>query len=158
MLQYTTVSSCRQDFLMLMYRAFFSITNLMLLEKSVSSYCYRNIKLNCSFTLLWPCIRYAFNLNVWVVWSGGTHRCTTCKLCISRLWAGICMWILRDLRVSLLFSDYFISPPFLFCAISTWYCAFLFLFWPWLTWYPGSLHSRWFVALAKISTCLSSCA
>lgn len=69
-------------------------------------------------------------------------------------WASICMWIdTSDCFYLMLFCPFL----FLLCAISTWDCAFLFSFWPLLTWYPGLIHSRWFVALCKIDICPSSC-
>lgn len=111
MLQYTTISSCRQDFWCWCTEPFFLSKTSCYWIKSVSSYCYRNIKLNCSFTLLWPCIRYAFTINVWVVWLGGTHPMHYMQTLHFKKWASICMWFFRDLRVSLLFLWLLCLPP-----------------------------------------------
>lgn len=61
--QYTTVSARRQDFFYADVQSlFFRIANFMLLEKRMLL--LSNIQLNCSFTMLLPCVDYAFNISV----------------------------------------------------------------------------------------------
>lgn len=58
-------SARRQDFLMLMYRAFFFfLSQTSCYWKMYLVIVIPNIKLNCSFTMLSPCINYAFNLSI----------------------------------------------------------------------------------------------
>lgn len=115
---------------------------------------------NISMIISWK--NYAFILGVWFradsfvcagsVRSEGTRAMSEMQKDISH-WEHLHVHFkLWKFQVKMILS--FPPPPL---CHSTWDCAFLFLFWPLLTWYPGLIHSRRFVALCKIDICPSSC-